>query len=923
MNPSRQKKLHKINKSAETVNPYIQIDKYFTSRSPIGEQDVMKMLFILYCVKKNIKLNFVDNALTYDTKPHDSLYIRLYNAATAGRDDYKFQPYIVDLYKSFVLPGTLHRIQNEYPEILSSIVQRHAGFRDNLLFPPLPLLSTISHILNDNGCKSVYLFNDNLGALSWFLNESIAVYAHDEVEYLNLIRDLLYDVLGSKGKIENHEGKSHYDAVVSFSGVDYFYAQGIDKYINVCHSKSNLQKRIISFMLDHDTAEVMIFLLHHRLANKSAYTDLRKRLCDEGILDTVITLSDDTFDDIKVGTSLVVLNRKKKDDKVTFVYSDNLLFASEVPDYDILKEVSSRNRVQVSYGEMAEVKWSLNARLYLSPDPKCNKGQVLVKLKDLIIKEAQYDSYAKGEQVLSMCSCSDSIFDAMGEMTYSKALSRRETYCIVNQPAVIFYLDPIELINVAVYDSHEKCVIDDSVYTLIPDTSKILPQYLAYVIMRDYSFRRYLRDLLEYPEAFNHLLPEYILNRKIPIYTDIQQQKQVIDALLKGKEGSKQYNVLIASTDKDILGEDRLSLLSRSNLRVVDTAVSAVEIERKLRLCAEGRVSSSDKIDAVIVDASIPSGSPKSSSLYDGFIAVSSYIRRQYDIPFYVISDTASEHLQVPYFCLEYFISEKPKRFFAKDISKFQALLNSLIDELETIKSDDSVLRNKYPEFYEAADWLDEQRPGKKFAIHITEALKQDMNLTQAGMDKSVNDLRILAQNIIEWLQDVNLAPKSLDAGAVAIMLREKTYSDYVYPEQNIMDESLASMIATLYKIGNDGSHKFLFTDLYRRTAVLSLMALVQWAYVNRELFTKQHEGFYISKSAIEVKEFEDVVLVDNSRGEAYYYTRNVHLGVGRIINIQAGDRVRVSGYVFDTKNRRDDLGVIYYSDSKNWKKTN
>jgi hypothetical protein len=44
---------------------------------------------------------------------------------------------------------------------------------------------------------------------------------------------------------------------------------------------------------------------------------------------------------------------------------------------------------------------------------------------------------------------------------------------------------------------------------------------------------------------------------------------------------------------------------------------------------------------------------------------------------------------------------------------------------------------------------------------------------------------------------------------------------------------------------------------------------------------------------------------------------------VGKIINIQAGDRVRVSGYVYDTKNRRDDLGVIYYSDTKNWKKTN
>ena len=922
MNSSKNKNPHNTNKSTETVNPSVQIDKYFTSRSPIGEQDIMKMLFILYCVKKNIRLNFIDNILVFDADISDNLYLRLYNAATGSRHDHKFQPYVVDMYEAFVESDTRARIQKGYLQILAHIVQRHAGFMDNILFPPLPLLTTISHILDENACKSVYLFNDNLGALSWFLSEGVSVYAHNEVEYLNLIRDVLYDALGSEGKIHNHDGHTAYDAVVSFSGVDYFYSQGIVKYVTACRSKSNLQKSAVSFILNNSTADVMVFLLHHRLANASDYTDLRKRFCDEGILDAVITLSDDTFSDIKVCTSLVILNRKKTDDKVTFIYADDLLFVNEESDYDIIKDADPENRIQVTYSEMAEVEWSLNARLYLSPAPKCSEGQELIRLKDLIIRPAQYDSCAKDSQVLSMGSCSDSIFEAIGELKYFKGLSRRETYCNVSQPAVIFHIDEHSSVNVAVYDSTEPCFIDDSVYILIPDTSKVLPRYLAYVILHDYSFRRYLRDLMEYPEAFKQILPEYILNRQIAIYTDIEKQRQIADALLKGKEGSRQYNIVIASADSDIIGEDRLSLLSRSNIRVVGTAASAMELEQKLKVFTKGNVSASDKVDAVIVDASIPSGSPRSSSPYDGFIAVSSFIQRQYEIPFYAISDVPSDNMtQVPYFCWDYFISETNKRFFSKDINQFQPLLNSMIEELETIKSDDSVLRNKYPEFYEAADWIDEQRPGRNFAMHITVALKQDMNLTQAEMDKSVNDLRILAQNIIEWLQEVNLAPKSLDAGAVAIMLREKTYGDYIYPEQKIMDESLASMIATLYKIGNDGSHKFLFTDLYRRTAVLSLMALIQWAYQNRELFTKQHEGFYISKSAIEVKEFEDVVQVDNSRGEAYYYTRNVHLGVGKIINIQAGDRVRVSGYVFDTKNRRDDLGVIYYSDYKNWKK--
>ena len=272
---------------------------------------------------------------------------------------------------------------------------------------------------------------------------------------------------------------------------------------------------------------------------------------------------------------------------------------------------------------------------------------------------------------------------------------------------------------------------------------------------------------------------------------------------------------------------------------------------------------------------------------------------------------------------LSYFTEDGNRRFYRDDIDNFKKLLESMQHELETSVSDDSLLRNKYGEFYTAAEWLDSQRPGMNFALNVTKELKADINSSQEEMDKTVNNIRILTQNIIEWLQEVNLAPARLDPGAVAIMLRDKVHGDYIYPEQKIMDESLASMIATLYKIGNDGSHKFLFTDLYRRTAVLSLMVLVQWAHKNKDLFTKQHEGYYITKSAIEVQEFEDVVQIDNSRGEAYYYTRNVHLGVGKIINIQAGDRVRVSGYVYDTKNRRDDLGVIYYSDTKNWKKIN
>ena len=113
MKTSKRKRPQNTTQSAEIVNPYEKIGKYFTSRSPIGEQDIMKIIFIVYCAKKDIRLNFVDNILVSDAEICDNLYLRLCNAATGGRSDHKFQPYVVNMYEAFVEANTRVRIHKE------------------------------------------------------------------------------------------------------------------------------------------------------------------------------------------------------------------------------------------------------------------------------------------------------------------------------------------------------------------------------------------------------------------------------------------------------------------------------------------------------------------------------------------------------------------------------------------------------------------------------------------------------------------------------------------------------------------------------------------------------------------------------------------------------------------------------------------
>ena len=919
MNPSKRAQRKPAKKTVSTVNPKELIDKYLLTRSPMVEQDIMRALFILYCAKNGISLKFTDNILDEDPHNTDPLYHRLRNAATGGRKDHQFVEYLQIMYDKLSSPGK-STLEKTYNELLRSVVMNYGKMNNTVAFPPLPLLTTVAAIISDYECKSAYLFADNLGALSWFLDDDIKVYAHEDSEYHNIIRDVLHDALGFEKSIESHTKKGKCNACVSFTGVDYYFAQG-DSYGMTFGSKSNANAGILRALVDLDVADVIVFLAHHQVANYKEYEDYRRKICNDGILDMVITLPDDIFSDAKVATSLLVINKNKKDDKVTFISAEDVFkrLNSQVSDIDIRKEAKPEEMATVSYSEMAELEYTFNAHVYIQ-DAECQEGQELVALKDIASFMRNLSDSPISEEVIDDSSCSSNIIDAIYNIKYQDAEPWGGYYNIYS-PAVIFGVDIDFKLSVAVYPDKKPCSVYMTCYPLIPDTEKILPQYLAYALLTDKSFARYLKHILEYYAEVDGIRPAYLLNRKIPIYKDTNQQAEAIKPFLKQEAAASRHNVILALSNERAMTSTYMSMLAEKNIRVLGIASSVVHLQSLLNRYASSTISAQDKVDAVIVDAEIKWSPNDNESEYDGLIELS-YICNESSIPFYLISEVESDEIPVHRRTLSYFTEDGKKRFFLDGPDNFKLLLESMQHELDASASDDSLLRNKYGDFYTAAHWLDSRRPGMNFAQNVTKELKADISSSQEDMDKTVNNIRILTQNIIEWLQEVNLAPAKLDPGAVAIMLRDRVHGDYIYPEQKIMDESLASMIATLYKIGNDGSHKFLFTDLYRRTAVLSLMALVQWTYNNKNLFTKQHEGYYISKSAIEVQEFEDVVKVDNSRGEAYYYTRNVHLGVGKIINIQAGDKVRVSGYVYDTKNRRDDLGVIYYSDPKNWKKT-
>ena len=73
MKPSKRKQRKPVKKAVSIVNPKEMIDKYLLTRSPMVEQDIMRVLFILYCAKKGISLKFTDKVLVED--PDKSVYL--------------------------------------------------------------------------------------------------------------------------------------------------------------------------------------------------------------------------------------------------------------------------------------------------------------------------------------------------------------------------------------------------------------------------------------------------------------------------------------------------------------------------------------------------------------------------------------------------------------------------------------------------------------------------------------------------------------------------------------------------------------------------------------------------------------------------------------------------------------------------------
>ena len=836
------------------------IDDYLMLRN--SEYDSLQVLFILMAVNNKVKLNFTDDTIPFfDEKANEDL-TGIFYAASIFPDQVLYP--LEGLYNTLI-ELTEEEFRFVYKGLLYDTMLYDTSFPK---FPPYTIVYTIASYLNKCGCKSVLHYASGLPLLTFELSPETYYTAVDPGTYMFILGAIIMDYQ----KHENHQvdmfvhPDRQHEAYVQLTWKDPYF------------------KRKLNNLAENKYGYNYAFLLVSSEGNYSY-----ENLCKSGYVESIITIPQALYIDCVTGNpfkydmsfpiSLIVLNYNERRDSITFYGADEVfpanaeLFKGLLEwKLDLFEHIPKDKVVSVTLDDLAQTNYSVNAYYYLQ-DAVCEPGQELVRLSDIAYSRETFEELPEADPLAVE-------FKAQGDMVVTSVLRCSEASSSV----------------------------------LIPDTDIIDPEYLAYVLRNDPSFCRYLGNL----HNDGIFMPDGVMYRMIPMYTDKKKQYEVLQQMNGNAPIIRSYNIVYADSVSDI-SEGFAKILSSNNISVHSHVRSVEELTEYLKDNVGDSDSSFTNIDAVVFNAAIPYSDLEEENEYEGLREVI-MIKKGYEIPFYVFSDVPQQELSVPKRHLSYFTDNG--RFYASDDLSLSAMTENLVKELNYLSSDDSVIRNKYPDFYVAAEWLDMNRPGLNMVTRVSRIMKQDLNCSQGEMENTVNDIRIMAENLIRWMQELNIAPAAhlMTPGEVARLLRDQYYKDYTFTEKEFMYKPLASMLVALFDVGNYGSHKFFDTDLYRRTATMILISFVQWVYERREFFTKKHEGFYIYVSSSEKIEFVDVVKCDDSKPTPYYYCRNVHLETSKLKKLKAGDKIRVTDYSAERYPRKD-LDVIYYSRSQQWSK--
>ena len=877
---------------------------------------VFPVFFILYSYRHRLPISFEEDSMEYESGK-DSLQDRLYDSSlmTFGGDKSQFA-YLYGLQE--LIESIPKRLFNEaYGFLLEGALCQTDLVAGTQLQPNARIATTIANILKENGCQTVFGAFSGIGTYA-LACKGLKYTGAEPYAPANLIAEVLcdaFDVKKARFLTENPAEewtRRQFDAVIGNLPVDadFFNISRADRFL---HSFNQLQDKYIRKLIERKTARKMAALLiHFEFANYADYDKTRKRICEKGMLKTVIALPEDIFRDALVPSYLLILDKEGGRHEAEFMDATGsmrrqsaFMHTFMANQFDVRGCVKDSERVTVGYDQIAKASWSFNPAVYIQ-DAECREGQELIRLGDLV--SVSSGKMVEGERYVAYDTLSDNYSRVAAGVTPAAPTGNENA--LVEGPSVLVALTrgsrrEQQKIQCGICRDQGTYSVTFFLTVLKPDPEKILPEYLALALMTDPSFARYFKAIQEY--YVDDVRSSHLLERRIPILVDLAEQKKaVMDALGRSDMATMTYNIIVAGAG-DRLGRYRNAFAKHGcNLLFSTDTVEGQDGLAKLLAEMSGKnVPVSHKADAVVFVSDIPLEGKAQEEPFSGLDAVLDLqlLYGSKGLKFFASSMHSLDAIRdAGIISARRLKTLEDGHFFMtkNDGDPSDVLAASVREELDRTMSPEARIRSRHHVAFEAAAWLDDRYAVKD--IRASETLSEFLLAAEEGVDTSRNlsDLRNVAHRIIEVLKECRAVPP-IDNGAIPHLLYDGTFENkkdgktYVQ-DVSIMRRPLASSLISLIDIGNEGTHTFRTSANLGSAMLQTLLEFVTWFYERRNDFSRRLTNYWHLDSEYERnwEETSGPASVQMISGKPFWTCGEVHLYVPRDLDLKEGDMVTV-----------------------------
>lgn len=803
-----------------------------------GEIDeLFNVLTVLYAVKKEVRLDFdPSGCLTgYDEAAADETFHILHNATLAimGKD-YRWR----DVSGIYRMVSTLRRkdFLEYYPLFIESVRLQCKALSGGTVAMPRPFIAkTIGDIVRAHGCKTVFNPFSGAGALVEGLDADMSYTGQESYGVYSIFSRVLADAYGMEnvtftiGNPQAQWPEEQYDAVIFNLPTDCYF-DDFEKYCRKGNAYNDLHKDIFETLLSKRTArKVAVGLVYFRFLNACFFEDLRRRLVEEGLLESVICLpEEEVFSDSKIKTAIIVLDFEKRHATVDF-YRGEFAVLSNFSGYQIIRsgmfnimEETDIFRKGVPKEVIEYFDWSYVAALYANPIP-VGEGEERVRLTEVGSLLPIREPKRKRALVIRWESFRSDVLrvlSARGE--YESAEVKYSEPSEVTGPCVLFRVSREGKVEAFMVREGEKGVYESyNVYALRPDPGKITLEYLTYQLLTCPGLAHFLTDNLEYC-VDSRMSRKAVGSAYIPVNPDLGAQKQQINKLMKEYflAQKRRYNVIWASPlwtpRKDPESEAEMAALrqgaSQFGVEIISTPLSAKELAEVLRRRVDECSSAADRADAVVLDARLSMGEDGEEP-FDG-LDYAIELKDRYEgkrIPFYLFTKASFEEMSgggIKRRRLEYF---KDRYFHDAGAGSVPALCLRLRDEMDAIGSWESRMRSRYEQVFRAADRYNQGGIQRVLSEALDEEFSLELSLKDT--EDKFNKLRQLTEDILGSMAERGILPP-MNFGAQVDFLVNGRFDDlrggkgvYYHASRRLMSETLCKALDYFRELVSGGSH--------------------------------------------------------------------------------------------------------------------